>query len=449
MAIRPESRIAWLLLSLATALSPVRAADPAGSLDGWDGHALQGWAWDADQPGAYLSVDFYENGQAGVGTPLGTAVANRTRADLEGTPQAGHAFAFDLPSAVDSRAIYAWARNVGAGADAALPGSPLVVPGDRTEIWFGKFQPWDLGTSNQWEFSKYNADVLLMFIDQINQADINDLRDLVTVLNRYNIKVAVEMGGLVDWRASYGDQSGEESATIEMGKVKKFTDPVEHGGAGGKITYIDMDGPIRRMLYPAPDRTEKGWHTVDSATDELVDSIRMWKTAYPDVKIFVLTNFPNWGWKGGPAYHNFSYTAGAQGYGDYHQVIQMIVAKTRAAGLPVSGVTVDNPHDYANYVFTSNQPSVTAGIDWFARMLDLEAYIEGEGLDFNLIFNCSKGGTPARGGTNQLYHDHSLQYVDEYHSRGGTPARYIFESWYTLPSIWVPESDPYSMMGLV
>ena len=95
---------------------PANASDPIGHFDVLAAGVAYGWAYDADQPGTALNVDFYADGPAGEGVYLDTAVADQPRPDLVGTPYEDHAFAHPLPSWIidgGSHTIYAHAGNVG------------------------------------------------------------------------------------------------------------------------------------------------------------------------------------------------------------------------------------------------------------------------------------------------------------------------------------------------
>jgi hypothetical protein len=429
-------------------VSPGWAANPQGHFDTLSNGLANGWAYDADEPDTKLQVEFFDGGPKGTGTLVDTATADQPRPDLVGLPFENHAFRHLLPASVldrKSHAIWAHAVNVGPGADFMLINSPKLILGDDVEIWMCKGNPWGLGTSNEWEYVKHNVDVVKLYIDQVNSASITQLRNLVTMFKKYNIKIAIELAGLANWHANKLDQSAERSFLDESRKVKLLTDPVSEGGAGGTIAYLDMDGPIRRMLYPS--NNEPGYHTVDSATDELVEVMQLWRERYPDIQFMLLSNFPNWGWKSGPAYNNFGYSPGPMGWGDYYPVLQMAIQKTNAAGIPLTGVTLDNPYGYAIGRHNSNQPGVIAGIDFLARLRDVEEYVEGEGLRCGIIYNSEEGGN-ASTGSDQKYYDETLAFIDEHLDYGATPSNYTIQSWYPYPSAYLPETTEHTMTYL-
>jgi hypothetical protein len=409
---------------------------PVGHLEvvTWD--AASGWAYDEDVIPDPIWVHFYIDGKAGLGDFAGASLANLYRPDVGGNYGYLHSLADSFHDGY-SHSVHSYGINEGTGADSMLTGSPKIHLGEKNEVWMGGgFDPWPLGTSNQWELVKHNLGALAFFIGTVNTASQTDVTNLVNMLKQYGIKISIECGGLVDWRASYGSQSGEASFYQEYPKITKILN------AGGTIDYLDMDGPIRRMLYPFG--VEEGYHTVDSACDELVDCMQLWRQYIPNIKFCVLTNFPNWGWKGEPAYNNLGFSPGSMGWGDYYEVIQKIIQKTNAAGIPINSVTVDNPYDYAIGEHSSNQLGIIAGVDWMGRIYDLEKYAESQNLEFNLIFNSERGGNTS----NQLFYEESLDFITQYHAIGGTPARYIMESWYTYPDAVLPEDTDYTMTNL-
>lgn len=318
----------------------------------------------------------------------------------------------------------------------------------QAEVWMTYPNPWALTQSEEWAFVKENVDGIKLYIDQIYFADPAELRAFVVCVEEAGIELAVELGGLVDWRAVDGSNSAERSFADEVLKFKKLVDPYTggaEGGAGGSVAYIDMDGPIRRMLYPFA--VEQDYHTTASAIAELIDVLGLWKAAYPQTRVMLLTNFPNWGWQGGPAYHNFGYAPQTQGYGDYHTVLGEILTQSEATGVTFDGITVDNPYDYALGEHLSNQPAVTAGVEWMARLMAIENYAEGRGYPFQMIFNSERGGEG--GGSNEYYFNESLAFIDDYHAAGGSPALYMMQTWYFYPDALLPEYEPYTMTNLV
>lgn len=334
----------------------------------------------------------------------------------------------------------------------ASTGNAQTEASSDPQVWMCHHEPWELGADPEaWAGVAKGCDVITLYIDRVAKADLQDLRRFAEVVRRHDIEVAIECAGLCDWRASFGDRAAEMSFRDEFRKVKRFLDPITEGGAGGRIDYLQIDGPFRRMLYQRSgrrmERTE--YQTVESAGRELVEVLRLWRDAVPGIEFYLLTNFPNWGYRGGPGYHGWSYTGqGTQGWGDYAEILAKAVAATKEGGIPLKGITVDNPYDYAIGEHRSNQPDVTEDMDWLARIRRLEDDVKAHGLRFGLIFNSQRAGDKETG-SDELYENETLEFLDLYCKSGGRPDNVIVQSWYHYPLRVIPETAPGTMTHLV
>jgi hypothetical protein len=310
------------------------------------------------------------------------------------------------------------------------------------EVWMHHAKWQALAEGEQaWRFVAENVDGIQFFIDSVRRPGSEPLEKLGAILKKNEIGVSVECGGTLGAFLPQGDV-GRRSAEHELAKLRNLTE------AGIRIDYLNIDGAVRRLLYPneggRSGRPEIApIESVDRAVDELLVYLREVRKEYPQLKFFILTNFPNWGYKGDVSYH----ARGPQrnDWGDYFPVIETILRKTRQADLPIAGLTVDNPYDYALGEHRSVRLDDPKQVDWIARVLDLERYAESEGLEFNLIVNSERGGQTS----DQKFFEETLKFVDLYLTRGGTPKRLIVESWYPNPRAVVPETEPYAMTALV
>ncbi|MFQ6133704.1 MAG: hypothetical protein ACE5R4_16805, partial [Armatimonadota bacterium] len=306
---------------------------------------------------------------------------------------------------------------------------------DGPEVWMCHGQPWELAEPDaEWDFVKQNLDGIKLYIGSVAKASEDQRRKLAATLKDAAIEVAIECGGTLGF-APLDDTNGEKSAEIELASFRKWTE------AGGELHYLDLDGPVRRLLHPGRDR--QGFTSVDRCVAELVDYMKAVRAVYPDLQFFALTNFPNWGYKGDVSYH--ARGPQQQDWGDYYDVITTIVRETKAAEIPIQGLTCDNPYEYAIGEHFSVRLEDPREVDWLARVRDLEAYIEGEGLEFNLICNSEAGGQESA----RAFYDRSLKFLDTYLEAGGTPRRYIIQSWYPHPRQVLPETGEHTMTALV
>jgi hypothetical protein len=297
----------------------------------------------------------------------------------------------------------------------------------------------------EWPFVKEHLAGIKLYIGQLNsprrstpeQAQAFDarLRRLARFLKENELQVAVELGGCLDF-SPLDDTAGEWSARHELASIDRFY------AAGGKVDFLDLDGPIRRLMHPDRRTDGKRFDSIDAAADELVDALQLHKAAHPETRYWLLTNFPNWGWRGDVSYH-------ARGplemdYGDYNQVLRIVLRKFNSAGIALDGLTVDNPYDYLVGEHTSVNLADPKVIDWLTRVRSLEDFARRAALRFNLIANSERGGHQS----DELFARDTLQMVDTYLKAGGRPDRWFVQSWYPYPKQMAPESTTSSLTGL-
>jgi hypothetical protein len=113
-------------------------------------------------------------------------------------------------------------------------------------------------------------------------------------------------------------------------------------------------------VYPDHDRYD--WTRLDRE----LRAVRAFRAAHPEMKFWHLTNFPNWGYKGDVSYH--ARGPKKQDYGEYDDVHRIVFEKLKVAGLPLKGVTVDNPYDYliGEHFSVNLKPATT--VDWLKRV---------------------------------------------------------------------------------
>jgi len=266
------------------------------------------------------------------------------------------------------------------------------------------------------------------------------------------MEVIVELGGVLGpgWGSLTDTDNGKESALVEINISKNWVT------AGGTIDYIIFDGPIRRLLYGNISQniqdnggvlvsghfnTTRGPYSHEEAADEILYSMEEWKKVYPEIKFILGCNFPNWGWKGEQDYHMRQ--ADGMNWGDYWDVVQIVMNKVQSTETAFSGLIVDWPYNYAvgekHSPTPGNDPTL---IDWIARIRELEDYVKGLGLDFYLYTNIEEQES------NAVYSEGTLKYVDLYRQRGGEPDGWNVQSWYPVPTNFGPEDQQYSMSWL-
>jgi hypothetical protein len=329
----------------------------------------------------------------------------------------------------------------------ANPPEPSVVaaenrvaaaPTAQPEVWLcaGERIADLLRPDAEWPFVKQHLAGIKLYVDQINQAAPEQLAALVRLVKEHRYQVAVELGGCLDF-APMDDTAGEWSARLELAKIAKFY------AAGGRVDFLDVDGPIHRLMHPENRRDDRRFDSVEKAADELIDALRLHRQAHPEVRFWLLSNFPNWGWRGDVSYH--ARGPKRQDYGDEDEVVRVVLRKLQAAGLALEGVTVDNPYDYLIGEHHSVNLKDPKSVDWLGRVRAYENLAREQGLAFNLIVNSERGGQES----DERFCRETLQMVDLYRQAGGRPTRWFVQSWYPHPQQIMPETAPHSMTALL
>lgn len=345
--------------------------------------------------------------------------------------------------------LFAWTIAVlltlSCGVRASEEVQDAVTPTARPEVWLcagGRIADL-LSPEAEWPYVKQHLTGVKLYVDQLrtnrrrgNGATSEQLQRLVRLTRAHNLQVAVELGGCLDF-APMDDTAGEWSARHELAAIENFY------AAGGKVDFLDIDGPIRRLMHPANRRDGRSFDSIKKAADELVDALGIHRRAHPETRYWLLTNFPNWGWRGEVSYH--ARGPQRQDYGDYDQVVWIVLRKLKAAGIPLEGVTVDNPYDYLLGKHRSVKIPDPTSVDWLGRVRGYEEFARQQGLKFNLIVNSERGGQQS----DELFCRETLQMVDTYLEAGGRPARWFVQSWYPHPKQIVPETSPHTMTGLL
>ena len=304
------------------------------------------------------------------------------------------------------------------------------------EVWMCHKNPLELlEHPAQWAFVRRHVSGIKMYIGLLKDTPDDQLAALAKMLKANRIPVAFECGGTLGF-ARMDEKNGEDSARRELARFRRFIK------AGGRIDYLDLDGPVRRLLY-AKRKDGKRFTSAARAADQLMIYLANVERAVPKVQFFLLTNFPNWGYRGAVSYH--ARGPNRQDWGDYDKVVKTVLAKAKATGHKFAGVTVDNPYEYAVGEHFSVKLKDPKKVDWIKRIRDYEDFARSRGLEFNFIANSEKGGKTS----GAAFAERTLKMVDAYVKAGGKPTRYVIQSWYPHPTKVLPETEPDTMTGLV
>jgi len=319
----------------------------------------------------------------------------------------------------------------------AAPGETAAQRRPRQEVWLCTALVDELLRDEaQWSFVRRNLAGIKLYVGTLHKPKPGQLERLVQLVQRNRWKVAVELGCCLDF-GPMDETNGEWSARSEIAALDRWY------AAGGKVDYLDLDGPVRRLTHPEGRSDGKRFESMEAAAEQVAKSVAAFHRAHPEMKFWHLTNFPNWGYKGDVSYH--ARGPNRQDYGDYDVAHRLVAEKLKAAGLPLAGVTIDNPCDYliGEHFSVNLKPATT--VDWLKRVRAYEDRSRAEGLEVNLIVNSERGGMQS----DALFAEETLKMVDAYLKAGGRPDRWIVQSWYPYPKRVLPETDPTTLTGLV
>lgn len=226
---------------------------------------------------------------------------------------------------------------------------------------------------------------------------------------------------------------GERVARVEIAKLRSLWQ------AGHPPDYLILDDPMRRLTVPGQDNLGqilRGMPDYPSAAQEIAAYMRVMREKFPAVKFVIILNFPNWGWKGEPAFSMAPGRVGQMNWGDAHVAMEAMFSELKKSGQSIHAIQGDFPWRYF-----AEQPldAVAATVDWPGRILQLEQYAREKGVHFHLTTNSETGYVSA-----QAFSEDSLKYLDAYLAVGGKPDRFVVQSWYPHPESFLPESKSYT-----
>jgi len=311
----------------------------------------------------------------------------------------------------------------------------------------------DLGA---WKQLSEQIDGIVLFYSTIQNATIGELREFARALaptrTRGRIKIAIELGvfhSSVHLEDPAGQQrAGLDSFAAQFRTLRRFTDPVEQGGAGGVIDVLCLDGPIHRAKFHQGRRT--GLSTADAA-EQAVQWMEQFRRAYPQVQFQLIANFSSWSYAGIPARNTRAHAEGPRGFGNYEDELATLPSLAARRGVPLMGVITDFAYDAFNNESSTDQPEVVRGLDYRRRLLalrnDVVALPLGPGgapLRFGMLVNSNRGTSTS----NYAARVELLNYLEELHTLGLTPSIVMLETWNDYPDRWLPETRKDTMTHL-
>lgn len=191
--------------------------------------------------------------------------------------------------------------------------------------------------------------------------------------------------------------------------------------AGGDVDYLHLDGPVRRIIKGI--NSHPMALTLAEAADYLVDYWIWVHNRYPNIKIGLLSNLPNWDYTASLPGANGHFTD--QSGVTYAQVLDAVYTKLTAAGQKLSFVEIDCPYNY--YVLTDNK----------TKFLRIKKWCRDRGIQFFIIINSEASGA-------EEFQRRSRNYLFHLELDGIRSDLAILQSWYPYPSENLPESKAYT-----
>lgn len=322
-----------------------------------------------------------------------------------------------------------------------------LIQNDQEQTWLYLNDIDPLSDISSWGNTYSNTDVVVVNIASVKNLDPEQIRKINKIRKEKDIKIAVECSGLV---SSFGSDSFHNTKkTIaynsvnhpQKGEYTYLSSLIENGC---EINYLIFKNSISNAIYPnASHKTpDNRFMTIAEAISQTVEAMKIWRGYLPDVCFLLTVDFYNYGWKGETAYNHIG--GSAIGAGDYFLEFSMVADTADDAGMPLWGLIVNNPYDYAlgrhgGDAVTTDSPG---SIDWIARICDLEKECYLHGMNFILTLNSDLTG---RNGSDEKYYNDLIRFIDRYSESGGNPRAYLIRGGVSFPSALLPETKPFTL----
>ncbi|MFQ6092280.1 MAG: dockerin type I domain-containing protein [bacterium] len=291
-------------------------------------------------------------------------------------------------------------------------------------VWFAPNQTPDYNNlftdSSAWEEARGCTEVFKFYINQLSGRWAGEMLGLaVPFLDTYDIKVAVESGGLRDFNGC-GDICGESTASRDLGDFSAID------SAGGTLDRIAMDSPFGHTL--AMGQSNLCNYTPEEAAREVADYMEAIHAVYPACSIGLIEPVP---WY---TVDTFAVYPGPNNYGDLPAILDILLDTLSSRGETLAFFHADCPYNYAE------------GTDWgWAKLAALQDFVLSRGVQFGLIYNSQTGGFQS----DSLFYHETLGSVEQFAAAGGNPDHAVLQSWYEHPTHLLPETVPFTFTYLL
>ncbi len=337
-----------------------------------------------------------------------------------------------------------------------LPGQEevwLTPPPDKKSGEFSKFL--DITRLSEW---KKSFDQTSTFKFYIGDGRNEELKNFIIEVKARGKKVAFEVGSVYANACDDGpyDADGmpmlaQRAVDYEGGMLKGLSDSKIN------LDYLVLDGPFIRMFDPYFSKCVPKFGarmTAEYGAGQIVAFMKAMRIQFPNVKFILLVNFPNW---------NFMDSESINGVGshivdhrgqifNYDIVLPHLANTALAQGIPFDGLQIDNPYNFQIYKTGTRASGLISEAEVDKRWLRLRKLIEladSLKLKTSLILNSEveEGTNPSdavllQGGKD--FADLTIKYAQEFRRRGLSVHSFMIQSWYAVPKVIIPESQPYS-----
>ncbi len=282
-------------------------------------------------------------------------------------------------------------------------------------------------STSQWQTVVEHTDLYKYYGVQLLDIDWStnlDAKAFVACMKQQEIRIGCEFGSF-----GLGGDTIPDPAQAAFNELDPIYD------AGGEVYSLHLDGPIRRMIKGFQDHPNA--QSMDQIAARLVDFYQKVHAKYPDIRIGLITNFPNWDYTAELVGYNGHYTdtSGVT----YAQALDTLYEALRNAGEKIAFIEVDCPYNYYKESRTRNSD---APLDNATKFIKLQKWCNERDIRFHMIVNAEPRGTGGKG-----FHDMTCTYIKQLRNDGIFPDLFLIQSWYKQPEEHLPESEPNTFMN--
>ena len=202
--------------------------------------------------------------------------------------------------------------------------------------------------------------------------------------------------------------------------------------SGGKVSSIHLDGPFRRMIKGINNKPNAmNLKAICNTLSEFWINIH---NKYPEIKIGLIVNLPNWDYTKEFVGYNGYYTD-QSGY-TYLQILDTLNQRLNNLNKHIDFIEIDCPYNYYKERYTRNKDSK---LDNPSKFINIQKWCKKNHIDFNLIINAEHRQRGA-----MEFYNLTCKYVQKIRNAGIFPDTFTIQSWFTEPSNNLPETEKYT-----